>query len=42
MDGSDLQKWPELTNYCNSYDIGLRLTGIYTYMFKLLSKIEKI
>ena len=27
MDGSDLQKWPELTNYCNSYDIGLRLTG---------------
>ena len=29
MDGSDLQKWPELTNYCNSYDIGLRLTGTY-------------
>ena len=37
MDGSDLQKWPELTNYCNSYDIGLRLTGTYilTYMFNL-------
>ena len=24
---SDLKNWTELTDYCSSYDIGLRLTG---------------
>ena len=27
MDKSDLKNWTELTDYCSSYDIGLRLTG---------------
>ena len=27
MDERDLRKWPEMTDYCNSYDLGLRLTG---------------
>ena len=36
MDGSDLQKWPELTNYCNSYDIGLRLTGTFLILIGVM------